>query len=398
MKIKLYKPHAAQMKLHECDSRFRIVTSGRRFGKTLACVNEMIKYAWENPASLCWWVAPSYKQSQIAFRMATNKMPGVILKANKNPMEIALLNASIIQFNSTDQHENLRGAGVNFLVVDEAANVDDNVWDDVLRPTLSDTLGKAIIISTPKGIGNWFHRLWAMGHDDDYKDYTSFCFPTSANPYISPDELEEVKHTLPHDVFRQEYLAEFIEDGGSVFRNVTSCVDGGLEEPDPEKEYIIGCDLAKHSDYTVMVVLDPSNNHVVHFERFNRIDYTIQVKKLETVARKYKAKIIMDSTGVGDPILEQVKILGLNVEGFQFTNTSKQQLIEHLAVQIEQQAVTFPDIKILVNELIAYQYELTRAGNVKYSAPSSLHDDAVIALALAVWASRHNRNPRVIIL
>lgn len=398
MKIKLYAPHSAQRQLHDCDKRFRIVTSGRRFGKTLACVNEIIKYAWENPATLSWWVSPSYKQSRIAFRMATTKMPGVILKATQNPMEIVLLNASIIQFNSTDQHENLRGEGVNFLVVDEAANVDDNVWNDVLRPTLSDTLGKAIIISTPKGIGNWFYRLWAMGQDDDHSDYSSFCFPTSANPYISDAELEEVKKTLPQDVFRQEYLAEFIEDGGSVFRNVTSCIKGELKEPDPEKEYILGVDVAKHTDYTAMVVIDPEDNHVVHFERFNRIDYSIQVKKLESLARKYKAKVIMDSTGVGDPILEQVKLLGLNVEGFQFTNTSKQQLVEHLAVQIEQQQVTFPDIKVLVNELISYQYEITRAGNIKYSAPSSLHDDAVIALALAVWASRHSRSPRVIIL
>lgn len=400
-RIRLYKPHKAQKELHGCSSRFRIVASGRRFGKTLACVNELLKFSWEHPASLCWWISPTYSQSRIAFRLAVKGIPGVILKSTQNPMEIVLHNGSIIQFNSTDQPDNLRGQGVHFMVVDEAAHINDDVWDNVLRATLSDTEGKAIIISTPRGIGNWFHRLWCMGDDqyNDYKDYTSFTFPTSANPYISRAELEEVERTLPKDIFRQEYLAEFLEDGGSVFSGVSYCIAGELEEPIPEREYILGVDLAKHTDWTFIVVLDVLKNHVVHTARFNRIDYSIQVLRIQEVSRRYnKARIIMDSTGVGDPILEQVKMTGLSVDGFQFTNKSKQQLIEHLAVQIEQKQVTFPDIRILINELLSYQYELTRAGNISYSAPGSLHDDAVIALALAVWAARHQMNPRVIIL
>ena len=103
----------------------------------------------------------------------------------------------------------------------------------------------------------------------------------------------------------------------------------------------------------------------------------------------------MDATGPGDPLLEQVKKLGLSVTGIHFTNTTKQQLIENLALQIEQKKVSFPEISELINELSIYEYELTRAGNVTYAAPSGYHDDSVISLALAVWEITHRIVPGI---
>ena len=101
----------------------------------------------------------------------------------------------------------------------------------------------------------------------------------------------------------------------------------------------------------------------------------------------------MDSTGVGDPILEQALKAGIKAEGFQFTNTTKQQLIEYLAVQLEQRKITFPYIPELIHELELFQYEMTRAGNIRYSAPQGYHDDCVIALALACWDMNVNFLP-----
>jgi len=134
-----------------------------------------------------------------------------------------------------------------------------------------------------------------------------------------------------------------------------------------------------------MYVVDSKTRHVVAWDRFNQVDYTLQVMRLANLAKKYKASVLMDSTGVGDPILEQVRQAGINAEGYQFTNTSKQQLVEHLAVQLEQQRITFPHIPELIHELELYQYEMTRAGNVRYSAPQGYHDDCVMALGLACW-------------
>lgn len=144
-----------------------------------------------------------------------------------------------------------------------------------------------------------------------------------------------------------------------------------------------------------MMVVDETTNHLVAFDRFNQIDYTFQLIRLANLAQKYKASIIMDSTGVGDPLFEQVKKLGYSVEGFNFTNTSKQQLIENLSVFLEQQRISFPYIPELIHELELFQYELTRAGNVRYSAPQGYHDDCVMSLALACWKLQKKNIPTI---
>lgn len=393
-KIRLYTPHSGQIPLHQSRARFRIATCGRRWGKTYACINELVKFGWENPNTISWWVAPTYKQSRIAFRILTSNFKAAIANATKNPMEICWKSGGITQFNSADQPDNLRGEGVSFMVVDEAAMIPEEVWTEVLRPTLSDRQGRAIIVSTPKGM-NWFHTLWVRGQDPEFPQYESWQFPTSSNPYILPEEIEEVQGTLPSDAFRQEYLAEFLEDGAGVFRGIKQCIKGELEEPKPGGEYVIGWDVAKHADFSVMICLDIKRKHVVAFDRFNQVDYSLQLNRLETMAKKYKAHVLMDSTGVGDPLLEQVRQRGIAVDGYSFTNTSKQQLIQNLAVMIERQEISYPDIKVLIHELMIYQYEITKAGNLRYNAPDGYHDDTVIALALAAWVAKNRIEPRI---
>lgn len=397
-RIKLYIPHPAQRMFHHSKARFRIATCGRRFGKTYACVNEMVKFAWENPFSMCWWVAPTYHQARIAYRIITDKFHQAITQATKNPMEAVLHSGSMIQFKSTELPDNLRGEGVDFLVCDESSMIQEEAWTQALRPTLSDKNGRAILVGTPRG-RNWFYHMYLRGQDEDYPDYASFQFPTSANPYIPEEEIQEVRETLPRDVFLQEYQAKFLESESTVFRGIMECIGGDREEPKADGEYLIAWDVAKQSDYSCFIVLDKERGSVVSLDRFNRIDYTIQIERLYTLAKKYHyAEIIMDSTGVGDPILEQVKQKGLKVTGYHFTHRSKQQLIEHLAVALEQREITFPNISVLINELMSYQYELTRAGNVTYNAPSGRHDDTVIALALVVWGWKHRRNPQIVAL
>ena len=387
MKIKLYKPHAGQVELHNSKARFRIATCGRRWGKTYACANEIVKSAWENSKTVSWWVAPVYPQAMLGFRLVSNNFHKAIKDKSKTDKLIRLHNDSIIEFRSSDNYDALRGEGVSFMVLDEAAHINRDAWEQALRPTLSDKQGKAIFVSTPKG-RNWFFELYGRGLDDSYPDYESFKFPTGSNPYISPDEVEEAQRTLPADVFRQEYEAEFLEDSAGVFRGIMDCVDGEFEEPRDGRRYVCGWDIAKHQDFSVFVVMDIERKHVVAFDRFNQIDYSLQLERLKNIAGKYNAKVIMDSTGVGDPVLEQVKQAGLRVEGYTLTNTTKQQLVEKLAVSIENKDITFPKIQTLINELQLYQYEITRAGNIRYNAPQGYHDDTVIALGLALTGCR----------
>lgn len=391
-----YRPHPAQNKFHSSEARFKVCCTGRRWGKTLAATMEILKDALANPGCLNWWVAPVYGQTMVAYRMLS-KGRKVIANDLRSLKRIELIQGSAIEFKSADNFDSLRGSGIHLLVIDEAALVDREAWEEALRPTLTDTKGKAIFVSTPKG-RNYFFELFCRGQDPQYPEWESFTFPTSSNPYISPDEIEEAKRTLPDTVFRQEYLAEFLEDSAGVFRNIKACIQGSFEEPQSNHSYILGWDVAKHEDFSVMTVVDETTRHVVAFDRFNQIDYTFQLLRLSNLAQKYQAAIIMDSTGVGDPLFEQVRKLGYAVEGFNFTNTSKQQLVEHLAVLLEQQRITFPNIPELIHELELYQYEMTRAGNVKYSAPQGYHDDTVISLGLACWKLDAGNAPRIRLL
>jgi len=388
-KIKLYTPHPGQQILHASKARFRLATCGRRWGKTYGCVNEIVKAAWENPGTVSWWVAPVYPQAMLGYRLTTNKFFQVVKDKSKTEKAVRLLNGSVIEFKSADNYDALRGEGVSMMVLDEAAHINRDAWEQALRPTLSDTKGRAIFISTPKG-RNYFFELFGRGQDPAFPDYESFKFPTISNPYIDPAEVEEAQRTLPADVFRQEYEAEFLEDSAGVFRGIMACVKGDFEEP-KQRAYVIGWDIAKHQDFSVMMVMDIERRHVVAYDRFNQVDYTLQLARLEKLAKKYNARVLMDSTGVGDPVLEQVKRLGIVVDGYNFTNTTKQQLIENLAVAIENQEVSFPHIPELIHELQLYQYEITTAGNIRYNAPQGYHDDTVIALGLALYGCRERK-------
>jgi len=268
-------------------------------------------------------------------------------------------------------------------------------WEQVLRPTLVDRMGRALFISTPKG-KNWFYHLYLLGLGGD-KQYKSFHFPSYTNPFLSRDEIESLRLTLPSDVYTQEIEAEFLDMCSSVFKNIRACVKGVLEEPQPGREYLIGWDPAKYQDFSVIIVMDLYRRHVVGFERLQQIDYSFQIQKIELIAKKYNnAKIIVDSTGVGDPLLEALERRGLDVEGVVLTNTSKKQLIENLSLGIEQQEISFPEIPVLLNELEIFEYQITHAGNVIYSAPEGYHDDCVLALALAYWGCREKREPLMI--
>ena len=166
--VELYSPHHAQKQIHESTARFRIVACGRRFGKTLACANEVVFHASKCPGSLSWWVAPVYQQTQIAYRMVLDTLPPDAIAANyKSTRRIELVSNSAIEFKSADRFDNLRRARVDFLVIDEAAMVKRDAWESILRPTLSDTQGRAMFISTPRG-RNWFYELFARGQDPQY--------------------------------------------------------------------------------------------------------------------------------------------------------------------------------------------------------------------------------------
>lgn len=389
--VKLYTPHAGQRLLHECSARFRIMACGRRFGKTLAATNELAKKALEAPSSLNWWIAPTYRQTEIAFELLSSALAPVLTqKPNKSKMRLDLINGSVIECRSAERYENMRGDGPSFVVFDEASKCPKAAWQEVVRPALADHQGGAIFISTPWG-RDWFWELFMRGQDANEPEYWSHSFPTWANPFIPREEIDEARRTLPAAVFAQEYEAVFLDDAASVFHHVDACIrPGWFLDPVVGHYYVIGWDIAKYEDYSVFTVIDCNTRDVVYWERFNGIDYRSQIDAhlIPLVQRYQHAYVIMDVTGLGDPLLEEVRRRDIAVEGVYFTNARKKELIDETVLVLEQRRLTFPPIMPLLDELKAFGYEFTPSRNLVYRAPDGQHDDCVMSLALAIHGAR----------
>jgi len=384
-----YEPHPKQTKIHKNTSRFRVLCSGRRFGKSILASREAV-FAIMRPNTRGWIVSPNYELAKKVFRevfiIMNRYFKELIEQQSESRSYIKLINGSELIGKSADNPVSLLGEGLDFLIIDEAASIKRIVWEEYLRPTLADRQGWTIFISTPKG-KNWFFEEFTRGQDSEKKDTSSWNFLTSDNPYIDKKEIEHAKANLPARVFLQEFLGAFIEDIGGVFRDVRECVGGKLEEPDKAKHYTIGVDLAKYQDYTVIVVLDKTTNHVVYFDRFHKLDWNFQKNKIVTIIRKYNnAQCIIDATGIGDPIYDDLNRLGLNIVPYKISGTSKRPLIENLSINIQEKNITYPEIPELINELNIFAYKTNQTtGHTSYSAPEGYHDDIVIALALACW-------------
>jgi hypothetical protein len=283
----------------------------------------------------------------------------------------------------------MRGDGPSFVVFDEASKCPKEAWTEVVRPALADNQGGGIFISTPWG-RDWFWELFMRGQDPNEPDYWSHSFPTWANPFIPAKEIEEARRTLPEFVFKQEFEAVFLDDAASVFRKIDQCVGGTFEDPIPGHYYVTGWDVAKQDDYSVITTIDCNTGQIVDFQRFNRIDYGLQLDNyvVPTVQRYNNAHVIMDTTGVGSPILEEAQKRDISVEGYYFTNASKKELIDRTVVAIEQHYISYPAIPVLLTELKEFSYEITKSRNVIYGAPEGKHDDCVISLCLAVWGAK----------
>jgi hypothetical protein len=288
----------------------------------------------------------------------------------------------------------IRGEGVHNAVVDEAAFWRLDSFISVMT-TLTRTKGFLRVISTPKG-RNWFYEEWQKGWDKDsdperaarHPDHISYRLPTHSNPHIPPEALATFEREMPKDAYRQEILAEFLDDAASVFRNTKACATAILQpKPIFGKHYVVGIDWAKKEDYTVMTVMDRETKKVVWFERYQDIDWNINIDRAIRLAKLWNnAAIWHDSTGVGDVPHDAMRAVYPHVNGYTIgNNQAKVQLIQKLQLAFDQQAIAVPNDSVWRRELEMYGYEMSTTGKFIYSAPDGYHDDCVISLALAYW-------------
>ena len=367
MRIELPNPHINQKKILECDRRFIVVMCGRRFGKSELSQIMGIKAAITGGQVA--YITPTYKLAKTFFEKLTTAIP---FKNNISNLKIYCPNNGSIEFFTGERLDNLRGRKFHLVIIDEAAFIPEleSGWQNSIRPTLTDYEGKAVFLSTPRG-KNFFYSMFMKQGENDWR---SFKFSTYDNPYINPREIDEARLQLPEVVFEQEYLANPAENSANPFGN--AFIQRCIKPISVQQIVAYGIDLAKSVDFTVIVGLDNGGN-VAYFDRFQMDWHNTKAN----IRRLPIAPILADSTGVGDPILEDLIREGVNIEGLKFTSQSKQQLMEGLAQAIQQGKIGYPE-GVIVDELDVFEYQFT-ANGVRYSAPSGFHDDCVMALALA---------------
>jgi len=381
--------HDGQALVESQRKRFNVLACGRRWGKTKFLTRAMAVTLLKGERY--GYFAATYKLQTEVWQELQSRI-GHVAHFKKVENRVEFPNGGLIEFWTLTDPDAGRSRKYHKVGIDEGGLVKDleSKWHEAIRPTLADYKGEADFAGTPKG-RNFFHTGFALGQDPLNEEWMSWQMPTSTNPWIDPSEIEAARMGMPERAFQQEFLAVFLEDAGGVFRKVSLAIDKGRNKdgaPEPGRSYQCGLDLARTMDFTVITVVDDQGKQV-YFERINEISWERQLNAVEMVCKRYSCPVVMDSTGMGgDKIYEDLRKRNLRVTPYNFTNSTKEALIDNLALKIERGDVSLMDIQIQTDELQAFEYQLTPSRNVTMSAPEGMHDDTVIALALACWNNR----------
>jgi hypothetical protein len=366
-----------------CEERVGVIEATVKSGKTAGCMAWLMEQAVliGGPGKSFWWLAPVTNQAKIAYRRTKSGLPQGLFQSNDTNMEITIPNGSILRYLGSDDPDNLYGEDVYAAVVDEGSRVKEEAWH-ALRTTLTATRAPVRIIGNVKGRKNWFWRLCRRAEQGlENHHYARLTADDAVDAGVfSKEDLEEAREAFHGrmDIFRELYYAEASDDQGNPFgyEHIRACTVPELSSGEPR---VWGWDLAKSEDWTVGIALD-SDWRVCRFERFQKPwSETIQtIRRLRGIT-----PALLDSTGVGDPIVEQVQRGSSGAEGFKFSSQSKQRLMEGLSAAIQGQRVSFPDGPI-ARELDSFEYHHLSQGRIRYEAARGMLDDCVDALALAV--------------
>jgi phage FluMu gp28-like protein len=381
-KVVIKEPKLAnyQQAILNSPARFTITEACTKSGKTFSHIWWLFKEAHLGKlGDNYWWVAPVYGQAEIAFNRMKNKLIGnPLYKINLSKLTITTPRGTIISFKSAENSDNLYGDDVRSAVFDEFTRARETSWF-ALRTTLTATRGKCKLIGNAKGKKNWGYLLGAKARagEPEYEYFRITADDAVSAGILEQGEIEQAKRDLPEAVFLELYYAIPSDDGTNPFGygHIRACL---IENYSTQPSICYGVDLAKSVDYSVLLGLD-RHGQVSDFDRWQG-SWELTKNKLN---HKLWLPTAIDSTGVGDPIVEELQQSKGEklIEAYKFSSASKQQLMEGLAVAIQQQLVKFPD-GVLRDELDSFEFIHTRTG-VRYSAPEGSHDDAVVALALA---------------
>lgn len=372
--------HSGQQRILESPARYKVIAAGRRFGKTLLAVEWLaLAEGGAIDGASVGFFAPTYKLLMEAWDDFERTLTPVMKRSNKTEMRMELITGGKIDFWTLEDKDAGRGRRYHRIVIDEAAHARylKDAWERAISPTLTDYRGEAWFISTPNGM-NYFYELFQRGLDPAYPDWASFHMPTSANPYLRPEEIEAKQRELPELVYRQEFEAEFVDlRGAGIFRSAWYRY---YDEPPPCERVTIGVDLAisrkTTADYTVIAVVGAHEGKYYILD-IARDRYTMQetLDRIRTLAKRYNASTIaVEAVGYQQVIADELARSTMYAIKPIKPATDKVTRATPLASKYEQGLVYHPRS---ASWLRAYEDELL-------AFPVGEHDDQIDAVAYAL--------------
>lgn len=394
--IRLHKPHAKQLAFKRSPAKRKVIVAGRRGGKTTGVSDVAVEAMLAGRRVL--EAAPTADQTNAFWESCKAALSeaitaGIVYK-NETDRVLRMPDGSQIKAKTAWDADSLRGDYADLLILDEYSLMDPSAWDEVGAPMLLDNDGDAIFIFTPKRKNHAFN-LYQRALGDTSGRWAAWHFTSYDNPYLSESALAEITADMTEDAYRQEIMAEFLEGEGQVFRNITACLGAPLNAiPDTHKAHriVMGCDWGKHLDFTALSVFCADCRVEIARDRFNQIDYAFQRGRLVAMVQKWHVgHVVPEANAMGEPVIEELMrdpaMNGVTIAPFQTTPSSKPPLIESLALAFERAEAQWQDDPVWTGELEAYERKVSQqTGRSSYSAPQGVHDDTVMARALA-WSA-----------
>jgi len=384
MKLNLQYPQFIAEALFN-KAKHTVIHAGRQVGKTYNTAQWLIEETLANNCKSLWVDTVHINIDRYVDWYFKKILYPIweLCKWNAQKKVLQLPKGSII-FGSAQKPENLEGFNYDRYVLNEAGLIlkKSSLWDNTLYPMIKNDNVRGKVIGTPKG-RNKFYELALQGRSGN-PDYATFHYSVYDSPYWTQLQIETAKSVAPELVWSQEYMAEFVEGEGVVFRRVREVVRDINNEVVAGRNYVMGIDLAKHVDYTVIIVFDVDTRELVYMDRFNKIDWVLQKNRIISAWERWnRPQAIIDSTGVGDSVFDELQSRGMTITPFRFNNSNKAEIVRNLSIAIENKELSIPNNQLIIDELESYEYEISASGNITYSAPDGLHDDIVMAMCLA---------------
>ena len=386
MNITLFTPYAKQKEFIDryVDSKdlFGVVSAPRGSGKTLLGINLMLYWLLQNTNRKGGWISPVYGQAKSVMDQIVTSAGELIESSNRMEGTISFINGSTLKFLSSDSPDNIRGFRFTHLILDEAAFIKENSIGTAILPTLNPSGKKCLMISTPRGKNhffNWFNK----------EEVVSSSFPLTECPYVSQTLVEESRKSLPPDIFRQEFLAEFVDSGNDVFQGVDKVSTINLFSRERRVDAYAGIDTGLTSDMSVMTLIDPTGR-VRWIEALNNVAIQSIAEKFMSIMGNFNiVGGYIETNGIGRGMYDLVNPNFRMLRPFNTTQDNKTELVRKLIHDIETMTIELPTPDLcpeLHKEFGTYTYKLSPTGKLSFGHISGGHDDYIDSLMLSNYS------------